>query len=68
MKYLIVRNGVIENIVLWDGVSEWTPPAGATIEQDLYGSHIGWIRQDDGTFAAPPEPEVIEGSSEVLPE
>jgi hypothetical protein len=70
VRYLIVREGVIENIATWDGVSYWTPPEGTTAELDLHGSHIGWIKQEDGSFAAPfvPEPEVIEGSSETLPE
>ena len=70
MRYLVVRDGVIENVVIWDGVFAWTPPEGTTIEPDLHGSHIGWIKQEDGSFAAPfvPEPEVIEGLSETLPE
>ena len=68
MKYLVIRDGIIENVILWDGVSDWTPPEGTTVEPDLDGSHIGWIKQEDGTFAAPPESEVVEGSSEVVSE
>lgn len=68
MRYLVVRDEIVENIVAWDGVSAWTLPDGTALEPDLQGAHIGWIKQEDGTFAAQPKPEVIEGSSEVLPE
>jgi len=26
--WAIVRNGIIENVCLWDGVSQWQPPEG----------------------------------------
>ncbi|WP_208450778.1 hypothetical protein [Burkholderia cenocepacia] len=30
-KYAIVESGVVANIVLWDGTSEWDPPTGAQV-------------------------------------
>ena len=45
MRYAIVRNWVVEQIILWDGAGGWTPPAGTQAIQcedttaigDLYG-------------------------------
>ena len=34
MRYAIVKNGIVENVILWDGVSDWTPPAGPTLVSD----------------------------------
>lgn len=28
--YAVVANGIVENIVVWDGDSEWSAPDGAT--------------------------------------
>lgn len=30
-KYLVIRDGVVENIILWDGVAHWPPPEGTTV-------------------------------------
>lgn len=30
-RYALVRDGVTENIILWDGVSKYTPPQGVQI-------------------------------------
>ena len=32
-RYAIIRNSVVENVVLWDGVGTWAPPAGSTVVQ-----------------------------------
>ncbi|MFW5401370.1 tail fiber assembly protein [Yersinia sp. 1252 StPb PI] len=54
-KYAVVLNGVVINIVVWDGVTEWQPNEGeAIVATDEIG--IGWYYAD-GTFTAPPEPE-----------
>lgn len=66
-NYFVLRDGVVENVVVWDGVSDWTPRSGTELViADTFAS-IGWIRQEDGSFA-PPAPEIIEGTSEVVPE
>ena len=31
MTYAIVIDGIVDNIVLWDGVAEWKAPNGAMI-------------------------------------
>jgi hypothetical protein len=30
-NYLIVKNNVVTNLVMWDGGSDWTPPTDATM-------------------------------------
>lgn len=32
-RYAVVQDGVVTNVVLWDGVSDWQPPEGATLVQ-----------------------------------
>lgn len=31
MEHAIIRNGVVENIIVWDGKTPWTPPEGTEI-------------------------------------
>lgn len=61
-KWAVVKNGVVVNIVLWDGENDWEPEDGQIAvpipppvdnEQE---AGIGWS-YSDGTFIAPPEPE-----------
>jgi len=26
MKYAIIINGIVQNVIIWDGVMEWSPP------------------------------------------
>lgn len=58
-RYLVVRNNVVENVVVWDGFSPWDPPEGVTLQLDPGGVGPGWIKQGNGTFA-PPEPQAQE--------
>ena len=30
-EYAIVADGVVVNLIIWDGVSPWTPPDGTTL-------------------------------------
>jgi hypothetical protein len=30
-RHAIVVGGVVENVIIWDGVAEWNPPDGATV-------------------------------------
>ena len=32
MRYVVIRDGVVENVVIWDGVSDWQPPEGCTAQ------------------------------------
>jgi hypothetical protein len=52
--YAIVANGVVTNVVLWDGVSEWTPPTGSTANLLPADSQVSVGYTFDGTtFTAP---------------
>lgn len=53
--YAIVKNGSVENLVLWDGNSEeWSPPAGKTAVPVPAGAgvDIGWTYVN-GKFSKP---------------
>jgi len=57
MDYAVVDgNGVVVNVVLWDGISQWGPPAGH-IAVPLKEGGIGWS-YTKGKFVPPPEPPV----------
>jgi hypothetical protein len=53
--YLIIKDEQVINTVLWDGVSEWTPPEGTTAELAPAHVGIGWTRVD-GNWVAPEPP------------
>lgn len=52
-NYAIVKNNVVEGVIVWDGVSEWTPPEG-TIIIETESAGIGWS-WDGNSFQRPPE-------------
>lgn len=54
-NYAVIINGVVANVVVWDGKSEWIPPEGETVPLADNGG-IGWS-YSDGRFSPPPEPE-----------
>lgn len=33
-EYLVVLDGLVLNIVVWDGVNSWYPAQGVCVEQD----------------------------------
>ena len=57
-KYAHIENGIVTNISLWDGVSEYNPGDGVTIVLSDENTRIGGTY--DGAFhfvePAPPEP------------
>lgn len=55
MRYVIVRDGVIENAAEWDGASPWRPPDGATAHQSDAGE-IGRLWNDGAPFDPDPPP------------
>lgn len=52
--YAVVKNGIVENVILWDGESEWSPDNGVAIIADS-GVGIGWSYAN-GVFTPPPPP------------
>ena len=53
MRYAIVKNNLVENVIVWDGKSPYTPPNG-TIVIASETAEIGFIyNSDTGEFYAP---------------
>ncbi|SAL25561.1 hypothetical protein [Caballeronia telluris] len=57
-QHAIVENGVVTNVVIWDGAtSSWQPPEGASTVL-IDGSQpigIGYTTADGSTFSPPAE-------------
>jgi hypothetical protein len=55
MEYAVIENGVVTNTVIWDGITDWAPPEGSSLEPIPDGTMagIGWTYLA-GTFTAPP--------------
>ena len=53
-RYAIINSdNVVENVVLWDEVSQWSPPERrSTIKVEDVVCGIGWV-YDNGGFANP---------------
>lgn len=53
-NYAIVESGVVVNIVIWDGVAEWSPNTGQTAVEIKDGDEVGiGYSFIDGEFVAP---------------
>lgn len=60
----LIKNGLVDNMVLWDGVSAWTPPEDVTMVSDPpAGIGIGWAH--DGTNWTAPTPPPAPVPAEV---
>lgn len=55
MEHAIIRNGIVENVILWDGEANWSPPPGSVAVQCPAHVGIGWTY--DGSEFAPPAPD-----------
>jgi hypothetical protein len=54
--YAIVQNGVVINTVVWDGGSDWTPPADSVTAVIPAGTYAGiGSTYSGGVFSAPPD-------------
>ena len=51
--WLVLDGNKVVNIVLWDGVSDWGPGEGLTVEPFNENAAIGSIKNEDGTFTGP---------------
>lgn len=57
MRYAIVKDGIVENTVEWDGETPWSPPEGATAHAYPEGPiSIGW-EWADGAPVVPIVPD-----------
>jgi hypothetical protein len=39
--WAVIDGGLVVNTVVWDGVSDWTPPAGTTLVSLAEHPHVG---------------------------
>lgn len=51
-RYAVIADGIVVNVALWDGVTEWTPGDNLLVVQSDT-AQIGWSYVD-GEFVAPP--------------
>ncbi len=55
-RWAMVQNGIVINIVNWDGdVNKWSPPENTQMVIASEDTGIGWSYQD-GEFVRPVEP------------
>lgn len=53
-NYLVIKNNKVENIIVLEDNSNWTPPAGTTLVKFAGAAGIGWVW--DGTSCTDPNP------------
>lgn len=52
MRYALIQNGIVVNVIEWDGISQFNPD-GILVQSDT--ANIGDLyNPDDGTFTTPP--------------
>ena len=54
--YLVIKDSTVINAVVWDGVSDWTPPEGTTVELAPAHVGIGWTKSGSNWVAPEPPP------------
>ena len=65
MRWGVVQDGVVVQVIAWDGVSPYVPPAGCELFQHD-GVNVGWLLVDG--VLVEPEPEVVVEPVPVEPE
>ena len=63
--YLVIKDNTVINAVVWDGVSDWTPPEGTTAEVAPDHVGIGWTKSGSDWIAPEPAPAPTEDPNEV---
>lgn len=66
MNYAVINEetGLVENVILWDGETEWAPSEGlAAIQSNI--AQIGWT-YGNGEFVAPEPPAPIPPTPEEV--
>ena len=62
MRWGIVQDGVVVQVIAWDGVSDYATPDGSVLVQHD-GVNVGWTFVDG--VLVEPEYEVVDGSAVV---
>jgi len=56
MDYLYIENGIVTNVIVWDGVTHLSLPDGVSlVPTEGTGAWVGWS-YTDGIFSPPEEP------------
>ena len=64
MKYAVCNSeNVVVNVILWDGKSQWTPPAGCYVIESNAACIGDWYNKEDKTFV---KPIIIDEENEEL--
>lgn len=59
--YAVIENGVVANLIVWDGKASWSAPVSAVTIQVPTGSVAGiGSTYSGGAFSAPPAPSLIQ--------
>jgi hypothetical protein len=57
MNYCVVQNGIVANVIDWDGATPYTPPEGCELHEWEGPVNIGWAWVDDAPVdPTPPAP------------
>lgn len=56
-NYAVVKNGIVENMIVWDGVSEYNPGDGVTMILADENARIGGTYDGAFHFIEPTPPE-----------
>jgi len=59
MRYAVIRDGMVQNVVLWDGQEPWNPGDEYTVIDCPPEVGVGWSHDDHG-FQAPPPRVIVE--------
>lgn len=51
------ESSLVENVILWDGESNWTPPIGTFVVTLAGGAGIGWKYENNQFIDIRPTPE-----------
>ena len=70
-RHAIIRNGIVEEVIIWDGKAKWSPPEGTIcLSCEKQDAKIGDLYQN-GEFVTPPpvrEPAPPKSELELLRE
>lgn len=63
--YLVIKDEQVINTVVWDGVSDWTPPEGTTVELAPAHVGVGWTRVASEWVVPEPPAAPVEDPNKV---
>jgi hypothetical protein len=56
MNYCVVQNGIVVNVIDWDGITPYAPPEGSELYAWDGPVNIGWAWVDDAPVDPNPPP------------